>query len=84
VVGSLLALLSPFRLVASQDLLCDTRFQATRSAGLRNQVSTLCASLRSLVLAARIQHRQDQQVRPREQPLIRLLARHFSRACDEP
>ena len=39
--------------------------------------------LRNLVLAARMQHHQNQQVRQREQPLIRLLARHFSRARDE-
>jgi hypothetical protein len=62
VVDSLLALLSPSRLVASQDMLCDTRFQATRSAGLRNQIPTLCAGLRNLVLAARVQPRQDNQV----------------------
>jgi hypothetical protein len=30
-----------------------------------------------------MQHHQNQQVRQREQPLIRLLARHFSRARDE-
>ena len=82
-VDSLLALLSPSRLVASQDMLCDTRFQATRSAGLRNQIPTLCASLRSLVFAARIQHRQDHQVRQRKQPLIGLLPRCLIRANDK-
>jgi hypothetical protein len=41
-------------------------------------------SATSLVIAARMQHRQNHQVRQREQPLIRLFARHFSRACDEP
>jgi hypothetical protein len=39
VVGSLLALLSPSRLVGSQDMLCDTRFQATRSGGGQGQPS---------------------------------------------
>jgi len=39
VVGSLLALLSPSRLVASQDMLWDTRFQATRSGGGQGQPS---------------------------------------------
>jgi hypothetical protein len=83
VAGSLLALLSPSRLVAGQDMLCDTRFRAIRSAGLRNQIPTLCASLRSLVLAARMQHRQDHQVRQRKQPLIVLLPRCLIRACDK-
>src|SRR5713226_8879161 len=59
VVGSLLALLSPSRLVGSQD------------------------ALRNLVLAARIQHCQDHQVRQRKQPLIGLLPRSLVRACDK-
>jgi hypothetical protein len=83
VVYSLLALLSPSQLVAGQDMLCETCFQTTHSAGLRNQIATLCASLRSLVLAARIQHRQDHQVRQRKQPLIRLLTRCLGGARDE-
>ena len=37
--GSLLALLSPSRLVASQDMLCDARFQATRSGDGQGQPS---------------------------------------------
>src|SRR6266852_1945181 len=48
-----------------------------------DQIPTLCASLRSLVLAARIQHRQDHQVRWRKQPLIGLLPRCLIRACDK-
>src|SRR5260370_20713495 len=39
--------------------------------------------LRNLVLAARMQHHQNQQVRQREQPLIRLLTRCLGRARDE-
>src|SRR3989442_13364120 len=42
------------------------------------------ASATNLVLAARMQLKQNHQVRQREQPLIRLHACHFSRACDEP
>src|SRR6266481_372846 len=48
-----------------------------------NQIPTLCASLYSLVLAARIQHRQDHQVRQRKQPLIGLLPRCLIRVCDK-
>jgi hypothetical protein len=43
----------------------------------------MCASLRSLVLAARMQHHQDHQVRQRKQPLIGLLPRCLIRACDK-
>ena len=42
------------------------------------------SSATSLVLVARMQLKQNHQVRQREQPLIRLHARHFSPACDEP
>ena len=42
------------------------------------------ASATNLVLATRMQLKQNHQVRQREQPLIRLHACHFSRACDEP
>src|SRR5712692_207516 len=48
-----------------------------------DQIPTLCASLRSLALAARIQHRQDHQVRQRKQPLIGLLLRCLIHACDK-
>jgi hypothetical protein len=37
------------------------------------------ASATGLVLAARMQHHQNHQVRQGEQPMIRLHARHFSR-----
>ena len=39
--------------------------------------------LRSLVLAARMQHHQNHQVRQRKQPLVRLLPRRLSRARDK-
>src|SRR6267378_7400231 len=50
---------------------------------LTTNPDAMCASLRSLVLAARMQHRQDHQVRQRKQPLIGLLPRRLIRACDK-
>jgi hypothetical protein len=47
VVGSLLALLSHSRLVASQDMLWDTRFQATRFGGGQGQPSAHSMTLQS-------------------------------------
>src|SRR3989449_1517681 len=57
--------------------------QASNPSLSAKQIATPCANLRSLVLAARIQHRQDHQVRLRKQPLIGLLPPCLIRECDK-